>query len=233
MAWTRSTLFEGSSSSMSRVPGAPPRTSTPATTPAAPVRMTVQPVGRSVSVWWPTVRPATAVRPFAASPPDGAIAATAIVEAAASASAGASLPNMAQTLAWALDDPPHAADHFLPRPDRRGRGDRPARAQHQRLLRRRPPARPGDALLDHGRRQHRGGIDGRRGRLRLPRRAVGLVVGGLGGDGIDRARLVGRAADPPARRGARPADARRLPRVALRLARARRRHLAALGGHPH
>jgi hypothetical protein len=51
IAWTRGTLFEGSSSSMSRVPGAPPRTSTPATMPSAPVRITVQPVGRSVRVW--------------------------------------------------------------------------------------------------------------------------------------------------------------------------------------
>ena len=182
---------------MSRVPGAPPRTSTPATTPSAPVRITVQPVGRSVSVWWPTVRPATAVSPLAAAPPPGgSIAATrapasAIAEAAPSATAGASLPNMDQTLAWALDDAPDAADDLLPRPDCRGRGDRPARAQHQRLLRRRPPARPGDALLDDGRRQHRRRIDRRRGRLRLSRRAGGVVVGGLGGDRLDRARACG------------------------------------------
>ncbi len=38
-------------------------------------------------------------------------------------------------------------------------------------------------------------------------------------------------AHPPARRGARPADPRRLSRVALRLARPRRHHLAAVAGH--
>ena len=48
----------GESSSVSRVPGAAPRTSTPATAPCG-VSTTVQPVGRRVSVKWPTERPAT------------------------------------------------------------------------------------------------------------------------------------------------------------------------------
>ena len=49
MALTFCTWLTGSSRSVSRVPGAPPRTSTLATAPVS-VRMTVQPVGRSVSV---------------------------------------------------------------------------------------------------------------------------------------------------------------------------------------
>ena len=56
-ACTCSTLFSGDSRSVSRVPGAPPRTSTPATAPA-PHSTTLQPVGRRGSVKWPTVRPA-------------------------------------------------------------------------------------------------------------------------------------------------------------------------------
>ena len=60
IACTLSTTFSGASSSVSRVPGAAPRTSTPATTPS-PASTTVQPVGRSVSVKCPTLRPETAV----------------------------------------------------------------------------------------------------------------------------------------------------------------------------
>ena len=60
MACTLSTTFSGASSSVSRVPGAAPRTSTPATTPS-PASTTVQPVGRSVRVKCPTLRPETAV----------------------------------------------------------------------------------------------------------------------------------------------------------------------------
>src|SRR3954471_4835700 len=63
MAWTFWTRLTGLRRSVSRVPGAPPRTSTLATAPAS-VRMTVHPVGRSVSVWWPTLIPETAVRPL-------------------------------------------------------------------------------------------------------------------------------------------------------------------------
>ncbi|AQZ64292.1 hypothetical protein BKM31_25050 [[Actinomadura] parvosata subsp. kistnae] len=43
-ACTRSTRLRGSRSSVSRVPGAAPRTSTPATAPAVGVRTTVVPV---------------------------------------------------------------------------------------------------------------------------------------------------------------------------------------------
>src|SRR5713226_8428666 len=50
----------GLSRSVSRVPGAAPRTSTPATAPSS-VRITVQPVGLRVSVKWPTLMPATSV----------------------------------------------------------------------------------------------------------------------------------------------------------------------------
>ena len=60
MACTLSTRLEGWSKSVSRVPGAAPRTSTPATAPSR-VMMTVQPVGRRVSVKWPTSMPATRV----------------------------------------------------------------------------------------------------------------------------------------------------------------------------
>ena len=60
MACTFSTTFSGASSSVSRVPGAAPRTSTPATMPS-PARTTVHPVGRSLSVTCPTLRPETAV----------------------------------------------------------------------------------------------------------------------------------------------------------------------------
>ena len=49
-ALTLSTMFDGSSRSVSRVPGAPPRCDTPPTAPSPSTRMTVQPVGRSVSV---------------------------------------------------------------------------------------------------------------------------------------------------------------------------------------
>ncbi len=49
IACTCWTVLTGSSRSVSRVPGAPPRTSTPATAPFG-ATMTVQPVGRSASV---------------------------------------------------------------------------------------------------------------------------------------------------------------------------------------
>src|SRR5450432_4750407 len=62
MAWTFSTALIGASSSVSRVPGAAPRTSTPQTAPPS-ASTTVQPVGRRASVKWPTESPATAVRP--------------------------------------------------------------------------------------------------------------------------------------------------------------------------
>ena len=61
-ACTLSIALTGSSSSVSRVPGDAPRTSTPATAPSRAIT-TVQPVGRRASVKWPTSRPATAVRP--------------------------------------------------------------------------------------------------------------------------------------------------------------------------
>ena len=59
-ACTTSTAFSGESKSVSRVPGAAPRTSTPPTAPFG-VRITVQPVGRRVSVKWPTLMPGTSV----------------------------------------------------------------------------------------------------------------------------------------------------------------------------
>ena len=59
-ACTCCTRLEGCSRSVSRVPGAAPRTSQP---PTAPPRAstTVQPVGRRASVWWPTSMPCTRV----------------------------------------------------------------------------------------------------------------------------------------------------------------------------
>ena len=48
-AWTRSTVFSGSSRSVSRVPGAEPRTSTPATAPSR-ARTTVHPVGQAIEL---------------------------------------------------------------------------------------------------------------------------------------------------------------------------------------
>ncbi len=49
IAWTLSTRFSGSSKSVSRVPGAAPRTSTPATAPSAQI-ITVTPLAASLSV---------------------------------------------------------------------------------------------------------------------------------------------------------------------------------------
>ena len=49
----------GSGDPFPLVPGAPPRTSTPPTAPDS-VRITVHPVGRSLSVWCPTLTPWTA-----------------------------------------------------------------------------------------------------------------------------------------------------------------------------
>src|SRR6266545_94897 len=63
IAFTFCTWLTGLSRSVSRVPGAPPRTSTLATAPVS-VRITVHPVGRSVRVKWPTLIPGTAVRPL-------------------------------------------------------------------------------------------------------------------------------------------------------------------------
>ena len=59
-ACTFSTRLQGSSRSVSRVPGAAPRTSTPATAPSRAIT-TLQPVGRRVSVKCPTSIPATRV----------------------------------------------------------------------------------------------------------------------------------------------------------------------------
>ena len=50
IALTLSTMFAGSSRSVSRVPGAPPRCDTPPTAPSPSTSITVQPVGRSESV---------------------------------------------------------------------------------------------------------------------------------------------------------------------------------------
>src|SRR5579871_1959615 len=60
MACAFSTAFVGDSRSVSRVPGAEPRTSTPAVAPASH-KITVHPVGRSLSVWCPTLNPGTSV----------------------------------------------------------------------------------------------------------------------------------------------------------------------------
>ena len=57
-------MFIGSSKSVSRVPGAAPRTSTPPTAPLS-TSTTVQPVGRSESVKCPTLMPGIAVSPSA------------------------------------------------------------------------------------------------------------------------------------------------------------------------
>ena len=54
------TIFDGLSRSVSRVAGAAPRTSTLAVAPDS-ISTTVQPVGRSVSVKWPTLMPGIAV----------------------------------------------------------------------------------------------------------------------------------------------------------------------------
>ncbi len=68
-ACTCCTRFTGSSRSVSIVPGADPRTSTPATAPASD-RITVQPVGRSPRVKCPTLRPGTSVSPEFIDMPD-------------------------------------------------------------------------------------------------------------------------------------------------------------------
>ena len=60
IALTIWTLFTGFSRSVSRVPGAPPRTSTPPVVPSLK-RIAVHPVGRSLSVTLPTLTPSTAV----------------------------------------------------------------------------------------------------------------------------------------------------------------------------
>src|ERR1700722_12026660 len=61
MAWTCCTVLMGFSKSVSRVPGAAPRTSTPATAPLRK-RIAVQPVGRRLSVKCPTSMPGMLVR---------------------------------------------------------------------------------------------------------------------------------------------------------------------------
>src|SRR5258706_13048295 len=62
-AWTFPTRLMGLSKSVSRVPGAPPRTSTPA---GAPLRhkITVHPVTASSFCAWPTSIPGTSVMEF-------------------------------------------------------------------------------------------------------------------------------------------------------------------------
>src|SRR5205807_10426118 len=55
-------VFSGANMSVCAVPGAPPRTSTPATAPFSH-RTTVQPVGRLGSVKWPTLMPSISVSP--------------------------------------------------------------------------------------------------------------------------------------------------------------------------
>jgi hypothetical protein len=67
IACTRSTTLRGSSASVSRVPGAPPRESTPATAPSAGGSTTVVPVSQPglsspTRCAWPTRRPGTSVR---------------------------------------------------------------------------------------------------------------------------------------------------------------------------
>src|SRR5215469_13644746 len=61
MACTCWTELMGLSRSVSRVPGAAPRTSTPATAPASQ-STAVHPVGRCWEVKWPTLMPRTSVR---------------------------------------------------------------------------------------------------------------------------------------------------------------------------
>ena len=61
MAWMRSTRDPGRSRSVSRVPGAAPRTSTPAIAPSV-ASTTVQPVIAVSSVAWPTHNPRTSRR---------------------------------------------------------------------------------------------------------------------------------------------------------------------------
>src|SRR5690606_12476312 len=63
MAWIRSTRESGRSKSVSRVPGAGPRTSTQATAPSGGNSTTVQPVIPTGSPAWPTCTPGTWVMP--------------------------------------------------------------------------------------------------------------------------------------------------------------------------
>ena len=56
IAWTTSTVAVGARRSVSRVPGALPRTSTPAVAPCSAMT-TVHPVGRALSVCCPTLSP--------------------------------------------------------------------------------------------------------------------------------------------------------------------------------
>src|SRR4051812_41794187 len=65
-AWTRSTRLRGSSRSVSRVPGPPPRTSTPPTAPSAGASTTVVPVSHPspTRCACPTRRSATSSRPL-------------------------------------------------------------------------------------------------------------------------------------------------------------------------
>ena len=74
-AWTFSTMCEGWSRSVSRVPGPPPRTSTLATAPAV-ASTTVTPVIQPSPMrwWWPTVTPSTSVMALNAPGPFGAMA---------------------------------------------------------------------------------------------------------------------------------------------------------------
>ena len=103
IALTRSTVFTGFSRSVSRVPGAEPRTSTLATA-AGSTRTTVHPVGRALSVKCPTSRPPTAVSVLLVWPDRGW--ATALARRAAVASNSCRQPDAPTHRAPALA--PHA-----------------------------------------------------------------------------------------------------------------------------
>src|SRR4051812_14542297 len=82
-------MFRGPSRSVSLVPGAPPRCETPPTAPSPSTSTTVHPIGRSISVSWPTRRPVTVVRPACAALEDGGGFCAPISAVAASAMTGA------------------------------------------------------------------------------------------------------------------------------------------------
>ena len=103
MAWTRWTLFDGSSSSMSRVPGAPRARRRRRRRRPAPVTDDRAAVGRSVSVWWPTVEVGDGRQPLrrcataAGRSPPRAAGERDRGRAAPSATAGPSLPTWNKT----------------------------------------------------------------------------------------------------------------------------------------
>ena len=116
-----------------------------------------------------------------------------------------------------VEPPPRHPRVLLPRADGARPVDRPPRPRRGRLLRRRAAASaPVSSSRPCSRRTSAPDRPSARRPTRYRERRRRVVVGRIGGDRLARARVVGRAVDAAHRRGAQPADRRRLPRVPVR-----------------